>query len=82
MKRTLHITALFMAFAAFSCIKEEAWEENPSVDYEGREITVNFGVEMPEPPKIQIAAIRSQHREIMILSMFPKELMKSFRLIN
>lgn len=48
MKRTLHITALFMAFAAFSCVKEEAREENPSVDYEGREITVNFGVEMPE----------------------------------
>lgn len=38
-----------MAFLTFSCVKEEAQKENPAVDYEGQEITVYFGVEMPEP---------------------------------
>lgn len=42
-----------MALAAFSCTKEEDPKdlvpERPAVDYEGQEITVHFGVEMPEP---------------------------------
>ena len=42
-----------MALVAFSCAKEEDQKdlapERPAVDYEGQEITVHFGVEMPEP---------------------------------
>lgn len=41
-----------MALAAFSCAKEEDQRDiapkRSAVDYEGKEITVNFGVEMPE----------------------------------
>lgn len=53
MKRILHITALFMALLGFSCAKEEDQREiapeRPDINYEGQEITVHFGVEMPEP---------------------------------
>ena len=53
MKRILNITALFTALLAFSCVREEIQEETPanrpSVDYEGKEVMVYFGVEMPEP---------------------------------
>lgn len=42
-----------MALAAFSCTKEEDQRDvapkRPDVNYEGQEITVYFGVEMPEP---------------------------------
>ena len=54
MKRILNrITAVALASVlAFSCVSEKSDEmpgSRPAVDYEGREITVYFGVEMPEP---------------------------------
>ena len=53
MKRILNITAIFTALLAFSCVREEVPQENPatrpSVDYEGQEVMVYFGVETPEP---------------------------------
>ncbi|MBR4233861.1 MAG: hypothetical protein IKR96_04960 [Bacteroidales bacterium] len=53
MKRILHITALFMALLAFSCVREEQPEdtraERPDIDYEGQKVMVYFNVEMPEP---------------------------------
>lgn len=53
MKRILNITAIFTALLTFSCVREEVPQENPanrpSVDYEGQEVMVYFGVETPEP---------------------------------
>ena len=53
MKRILNITALFMALLAFSCVKEEAREDNApdksAIDYEGQKVMVYFNVETPEP---------------------------------
>lgn len=48
-----HIIAFSTVLLAFSCTKEEDQKdlapESLAVDYEGQEITVHFGVEMPEP---------------------------------
>lgn len=53
MKRILNFTAIFTALLAFSCVREEVPQENPanspSVDCEGQEVMVYFGVETPEP---------------------------------
>ena len=53
MKKILNITAIFTALLAFSCVREEVPQENPanspSVDCEGQEVMVYFGVETPEP---------------------------------
>ena len=54
MKRILNIltASALTLILAFSCVSEKSIEmpgPRPSVDYEGREITVYFGVEMPEP---------------------------------
>lgn len=53
MKRYIsYIIALFTAFSLASCTKEAEFDntaEKKEIDYEGREITVYFGVEMPEP---------------------------------
>ncbi len=46
MKRILYI---IFALLAFSCVKEQDPARRPAVDYEGREVMVYFGVEMPEP---------------------------------
>lgn len=48
----LHILTLLTVLLPLSCTKEaepEVRKDKPAVDYEGREITVYFGVQTPEP---------------------------------
>ena len=54
MKRILHIiSALTASLLLFSCVKENVpGGDRPEVDYEGKEVTVYFGVEIPEPDPV------------------------------
>ena len=48
----LHILTLLAVLLPLSCTKEaepEVSKDKPAVDYEGREVTVYFGVQAPEP---------------------------------
>ena len=48
----LHILTLLAVLLPLSCTKEaepEVRKDKPAVDYEGREVTVYFGVQTPEP---------------------------------
>ena len=48
----LHILTLLAVLLPLSCTKEaelEVSKDKPAVDYEGREVTVYFGVQTPEP---------------------------------
>ena len=48
----LHILTLLTVLLPLSCTKEaepEVSKDKPAVDYEGREVTVYFGVQTPEP---------------------------------
>lgn len=51
-RHLLHITALLALMLPLSCAKEvepDVPGNKPAVDYEGKEVTVYFGVEMPDP---------------------------------
>ena len=51
-RHLLHITALLALLLPLSCEKEVLQDvpgNKPTVDYEGKEVTVYFGVEMPDP---------------------------------
>ena len=51
-RHLLHISALLALLLPLSCAKEVLQDvpgKKPVVDYEGKEVTVYFGVEMPDP---------------------------------
>ena len=74
MKRTVFY--ILTALTLLSCAKEESPEQLPDIDYEGRTVTVYFGLETPEPQTKALSEqpdIRSLHVAVFGSSGYLKE---------